>query len=191
MTLVSYVPKKSKCVVLLSTMHRDDEIDERDDKKKPEIIHFYNATKGGVDKVDEMSSLYSTARKTNRWPMVIFYCALNVAAINARVVVMSTKTPPMQYRSRRKFIKNLALSLIQPHMEVRRNMPMLPKVLRESINEATSSGSEERPSKKPKRDKGRCAICPRSKDNKTTISCKKCDNFTCKIHSSNVCQKCM
>ncbi|KFM65393.1 PiggyBac transposable element-derived protein 4, partial [Stegodyphus mimosarum] len=70
-TLVSYVPKKSKCVVLLSTMHRDDAIDESDDMKKPDIIHFYNATKGGVDKVDEMSSLYSTARKTNRWPKTL------------------------------------------------------------------------------------------------------------------------
>ncbi|XP_035214632.1 piggyBac transposable element-derived protein 4-like [Stegodyphus dumicola] len=90
-TLVSYVPKKSKCVVLLSTMHHDDAIDESDDTKKPEIIHFYNATKGGVDKVDEMSSLYSTARKTNRWPMVVFYCVLNVVVINARVAFRCNK----------------------------------------------------------------------------------------------------
>lgn len=191
MTLVSYVPKKSKCVILLSTMHRDGSIDETDDKKKPEIIQFYNATKGGVDTVDEMSSAYSTARKTNRWPMVVFYCVLNVAAINARVALMSTKTPPLEYQNRRKFIKQLALSLIKPHMSIRKNMLMLPKSLRESMNEATSNGSEDIPSKRPKHGKGRCALCPRSKDTKTTISCIKCDNFTCKNHSSYVCQKCM
>ena len=99
-TLVSYVPKKSKCVVLLSTMHHDNTIDENSEKKKPEIIQFYNETKGGVDTVDEMSTLYSTARKTNRWPMVVFYCVLNVAAINARVALMSTKNAPLQYKSR-------------------------------------------------------------------------------------------
>ncbi|GBL80083.1 hypothetical protein AVEN_29091-1 [Araneus ventricosus] len=160
MTLVSYEPKESKYVLLLSTMHRDGAIVESADKKKPEIIQFYNATKGGVDTVDEMPSLYSTARKTNRWPMVIFYYMLNVVAINARVALMSTKTPPLQYTSRRRFLKKLALSLIETHMKDKKNMQMLPKTLRESMNEATSSGSEEIPSKTPKHDKGRCVILP-------------------------------
>jgi len=47
---------------------------ETGEKKKPEIICFYNQTKGGVDMVDQMSSNYSAARKTNRWPLFSFIC---------------------------------------------------------------------------------------------------------------------
>ncbi|XP_035206542.1 piggyBac transposable element-derived protein 4-like [Stegodyphus dumicola] len=195
MTLVSYVPKKSKCVVLLSTMHHDDTIDENSEQSKPEIIHFYNGTKGGVDTVDEMSTLYSTARKTNRWPMVIFYCVLNVAGINARVSLMSTKNPPLQYKSRRMFLKTLALSLVNPQIKRRSNMQMLPRELREKMNQNFSTErnavSEENLPKRMKLGKGRCTICPRAKDKKTTISCMKCQNFTCKDHSNYVCDKCV
>ena len=52
-TLVSYVPKKHRFVTLLSTLHTAKHIDN-DTKKKPDIINFYNSTKGGVDTVDEM-----------------------------------------------------------------------------------------------------------------------------------------
>nr|XP_023022605.1 piggyBac transposable element-derived protein 4-like [Leptinotarsa decemlineata] len=45
-TAVSYVPKKSRNVILFSTLHHDDAIiDESGDKKLPEIIHFYNSTR--------------------------------------------------------------------------------------------------------------------------------------------------
>jgi len=47
---------------------------ETGEKKKPEIICFYNQTKAGVDMVDQMSSNYSVARKTNRWPLFSFIC---------------------------------------------------------------------------------------------------------------------
>ncbi|KAJ4434657.1 hypothetical protein ANN_23222 [Periplaneta americana] len=52
-TLVSYVPKKNKAVVLLSAMHHDKSIDSQSPKKKPEIILQYNKTKGGVDLMDQ------------------------------------------------------------------------------------------------------------------------------------------
>ncbi|XP_029636826.1 uncharacterized protein LOC115212126 [Octopus sinensis] len=44
-TLTAYVPKKGKNVVLLSTMHHDAAIDESTkEKRKSEIITFYNST---------------------------------------------------------------------------------------------------------------------------------------------------
>lgn len=42
------------------------------DIQKPEIISYYNSTKGGVDALDEKCSIYSTGRRTRRWPMAIF-----------------------------------------------------------------------------------------------------------------------
>lgn len=47
MTLISYVPKKYKVVVLLSSMHYSKSFDN----DKPEIITHYNLTKGGVDAI--------------------------------------------------------------------------------------------------------------------------------------------
>ena len=47
MTLVSYVPKPQKSVILLSSQHNSAEV-VREAKNKPEIILFYNSTTGGV-----------------------------------------------------------------------------------------------------------------------------------------------
>jgi hypothetical protein len=42
MTMVSYVPKKGKVVLLVSTMHNDDKIDETTQQlRKPEITTTY------------------------------------------------------------------------------------------------------------------------------------------------------
>ena len=63
-TLVSYVPKKKRSVLLLSSQHHN-KIDAKSKKqKKPEIITYYNSTKFGVDCVDQMCESHSTARIT-------------------------------------------------------------------------------------------------------------------------------
>ena len=45
--MVSYVPKKGKAFIMLSTMHHEKVIDEGSSKKKPAIIQYYNGTKAG------------------------------------------------------------------------------------------------------------------------------------------------
>jgi hypothetical protein len=64
LTLVSYVPKKNKSVVLLSSLHHDSAICS--DSGKPEIIAFYNKTKGAVDMLDKMYARYTVQRATHR-----------------------------------------------------------------------------------------------------------------------------
>lgn len=190
-TLVSYIPKKGRCVVLLSTMHTDDAIDsESGDKKKPEIITFYNLTKGAVDVVDEMEASYTTARKTNRWPMVIFFSMLNVAAINARIILLSKKEPPLQYKSRRLFLKDLSLCLIKEFVKERSEVLELPRNLHSACQK--TCGLTEPVQKKAKLStKGRCGLCPRNKDKKSSSVCIECNIFICKEHSSIVCKKCI
>ena len=58
-TLVSYVSKKRKAVILLSTMHHTPNVTS-DEIMKPEIILDYNMTKGGVDTSDQMIHEYSS-----------------------------------------------------------------------------------------------------------------------------------
>lgn len=45
-TLVSYISHKNKGTVLMSTMHKTDEIDFNNHKKTPAIVSYYNSTKG-------------------------------------------------------------------------------------------------------------------------------------------------
>lgn len=55
-------------------MHTQPDINKR--TRKPEIIMFYNETKGGIDTFDQHDQLcHSTtvSRKTGRWPLRIFY----------------------------------------------------------------------------------------------------------------------
>ena len=65
LTLVSYFNGK-KCVLLLSSLHKQPQIDEKN-KKKPQIIRFYNERKYGVDIIDKMIGQYTTRRATRRW----------------------------------------------------------------------------------------------------------------------------
>lgn len=64
LTLLSYCPPKTKkkIVRMFSTVHGKG--DEPNTTKLPEIIKFYNSTKG-VDTLDQMChNTYSTGRKT-------------------------------------------------------------------------------------------------------------------------------
>lgn len=79
---MSYIPCKNKNVLLLSTIHlEEDSIDEA--TGKPEIILDYNKIKGGVDVLDKLCAAYDCARAPSRRHMVIFYSSLNVSAINS------------------------------------------------------------------------------------------------------------
>nr|XP_022900753.1 piggyBac transposable element-derived protein 4-like [Onthophagus taurus] len=99
-TLVSYVPKQNKNVILLSSMHFGNTIDKNTGKKqKPEIITYYNATKGGVDTVDKMCASYNVARNTKRWPMVTFYSMLNVCGINSQIIFLGNNNKVSSRRS--------------------------------------------------------------------------------------------
>ncbi|UYV64736.1 hypothetical protein LAZ67_3001815 [Cordylochernes scorpioides] len=131
--LVSYVPKKSKAVLLLSTMHSTPTIDEESGfKLKPEIVTFYNLTKGGVDMVNQMCGTYSVGRGTNRWPLCLFFDLLNVAGINSEIIFKSLNINSPRV-PRRIFLKNISLQLFQDHLKIRSQMKNLPRSLRDLI----------------------------------------------------------
>lgn len=80
-TLMSYVPKKNKSVVLLSSQHHSSSIDTV--SGKPEMILDYNKTKGAVDTVDHLVSNFSCCRRSNKWPINMFYFLLDAIAYNS------------------------------------------------------------------------------------------------------------
>ncbi|XP_037942532.1 piggyBac transposable element-derived protein 4-like [Teleopsis dalmanni] len=80
-SICSYVPKKNKCVNLLSTVHYTKTCEGA--AMKPEAILYYNANKAGVDCMDQMMSHFTTKRQTRRWTLAFFCNMINVAALAA------------------------------------------------------------------------------------------------------------
>ena len=71
-TLVSYIPKKNRNMVLLSTRHAEADVSDREDKK-PVIVLDYNRNKGGVDNLDKVIGTYSCRWMTARCPLVVAF----------------------------------------------------------------------------------------------------------------------
>ncbi|XP_069692711.1 piggyBac transposable element-derived protein 4-like [Periplaneta americana] len=187
MTLVSYVPKKGKTVLLLSTMHYDAAIDsETGVKKKPEINTFYNSTKSGVDVVDALCATYNVGRVSNRWPLTIFYALLNVAGINSLVIYQSNKSERV---IRREFLKRLSEEMVLDHMKRRLTMENLPRSLRSRISGYVGEETP-MPGPPPKKSRTRCGYCPSSADRKTKTECHICATMICREHTTPTCYQC-
>lgn len=183
-TLVSHVSEKKKCVLLISSMHFQDEIDL--ETKKPEIIMFYNSTKGGVDTFDQLCHSKTVARKTRRWPLRIFYGMLDAAGINS-FVLHRFKTLNKDTRSN--FLKQLADVLVEDHMKQRAENKRLPRKLRQSIRDYLGYPDEPPPQEPPKLSR-RCDFCPRSRDRKGRHICIHCRKNMCAEHQFSICEDC-
>ena len=188
--LTSYVPGKNKSVILLSTLHDDDEIDP--DTKKPQLILDYNETKGGVDTVDKMCAAYSVSRITKRWPCVVFYTLMNIGGINA-FVLCKFASPEKAPKHRRVFLKNLAFSFMKEHLTFRSSLRHLPQDISAflKVNYGQNVQRIEKDRNPPKR--GVCRACAlEKKRSSASMKCCRCQSFTCKNHSTVqvVCNNC-
>jgi len=189
--MLSYVPRKNKSVILLSTLHDDNEMDP--DTRKPQVILDYNETKGGVDTVDKMCAAYSVSRITKRWPCVVFYSLMNIGGINAQILYKFA-CPGKAPKHRRIFLKNLALTMMKEHLIFRSNMKHLPQdisgFLKVNYSREIKPTTEEvrRPLKR-----GVCRSCAlEKKRSSASMKCCRCQSFTCKNHSAVevVCNNC-
>ncbi|XP_039291052.1 uncharacterized protein LOC120352834 [Nilaparvata lugens] len=169
-------------------MHYQPEVDEA--SKKPEVIEFYNSTKGGVDTFDKMVHSYSVSRKTRRWPLRMFYGILDQAGINS--MILYGESVHSEGVNRRKFLKELGFQLAKQQMEERLES-QLPNDLRSNIQKLLgiedSTVGQPPPAKLPKQ--ARCHLCPRKKDMKVKISCAKCMKPVCRVHRKDICDDCL
>lgn len=193
LTLVSYKPKPAKMVYLLSSCNENAVIN--DSSGKPDMILFYNQTKGGVDSFDQMCSSMSCSRKTNRWPMAVFYGILNMAFVNSAIIyghnMLKNNKKPL---NRTKFMKQLSTDLITPWMEKRLEIPTLKRSLRENISQIlvkptdlNNKQQEEEP--EPKKRKY-CAFCSYKKKRMSKLVCYKCGKSVCGDHKVDMCVDC-
>lgn len=193
LTLASYVPKKGKVVVMLSTMHHDTTVEG--DDRKPHIIMHYNACKGGVDTMDKLATTYSCKRKCNRWPLALFSNLMDVAAIAAFIIWIFNK-PQDRERVRRSFLIQLGKSLAQNCIAQRLENPKaLQKGAKLSLVSLGYLQKEEDETSNDKESvkRKRCVICPRNADRKVRQVCAVCERNVCKDHSTPgiMCSDCL
>lgn len=206
-TLQSYIAreKPKRNLIFLSTQHLDGMAQMDNDKCKSDINLFYNATKGGVDTIDQMARRFSTKRGTRRWPLSMFYTLLDIVGINAYSIFIQNHPNwnDKKTNRRRLFLQELGLQLIKPHIEERaKNINGLQNHVLMAIENVLGRRME-KPRTKTSTDnsKGRCHVCcsqtktKKEKTNKlakTTIVCNNCGNYVCGKHSvkTNVCLEC-
>lgn len=185
-TLVSYVPKPRKCVILLSTMHFTKELG--DVKNKPEIILEYNRTKGGVDTLDQMVHEYMCKRRTNRWPFAFFMNMLDVVGIAGYVIWtnLHSEWNSQKHEKRRLFLVSLAEGLIIPQIRRRQSFGLTKEIkttmkrfLPEAQEEPSTSTSEDCSAPRKKR----CHMCPSKKSRMQKQICTTCKKSICNEHS--------
>lgn len=125
---------------------------------KPDIVLFYNSSKGGMDTADKYKEQYSISRISNRWSMTVFYSLLNIAGLNSFIILkQNTANPDMK---RRKFLQTLAKDLCRENMLMRLNTKSTPTWTKKRVRQLLDVPE---PQKRPPPDeeiaKGRCAFC--------------------------------
>lgn len=192
LTLLSYKPKPSKVIYLLSSCNEEGAVNPK--SNKPYMIEFYNKTKAGVDTFDQMCSVMSCSRKTNRWPMCQFFGILNMAFINSHIIyshnVFQTNKTPL---SRPAFMKKLHSALIQSHLTNRLEVPALSTSLRSNIENVISYDENTADTNRQKnltKKRKICAICPPAKRRMTKSFCAKCKKSLCGEHKIELCASC-
>lgn len=187
-TLVSYKAKKNKVVLLLSTMHNNKCIDESTgNKRKPEIIQMYNATKGGVDTMDWMTENYSVARRSARWPLTLFYSILNIGGLNAQVIHSENNKAKI---TRLLFLKTLGRELMTDQLNRRATIDVLPRTIKIRLRQYCEPTNNDIGAHQRIRATGRCAFCEHVRDRKTKKVCTNCAKLICKDHLIEICPEC-
>ena len=123
-TVYLYVPKKKEAVVLLSSVHMSGEVAETL-SAKPEIINYYNKTKGGVDAMDKMLGEYTVKRRVLRWLLAFSNNMIDVTDL-ACYIIYREQNPRFRGKDqRRKFLKVLANMLCMPSIKAHSNSRVL------------------------------------------------------------------
>ncbi|KAJ8889575.1 hypothetical protein PR048_009075 [Dryococelus australis] len=142
-------------------MHNCDTIDETTgDMCKPEVITFYNLTKGGVNVVDDIKASYSVSRISNCWPFNVFFTIMNIACIKSLIIYKCT-TNDQQSRTYR---KKTVFGSRETHLVTRAFMPTHPGQL---VSQDKWVSGLQVVDNQPPPTEGFCGIHPRRKNGRT------------------------
>lgn len=137
---------------------------------KSNIILHYNSTKGGTDCFDQLCHSYTVTRRTNRWPMRVFFGMLDQAIVNARILwKCKQEATNMRVPSTAIIcLEKIYIDLITPYLSQRYETVTLCKDLKIGIAAILNKDIQDLPYKRNHLAKRlRCAFCERQDDRKT------------------------
>ncbi|XP_020483419.2 piggyBac transposable element-derived protein 4-like isoform X1 [Labrus bergylta] len=190
-SLVSYIPRRGKNLLLLSSKHRAPKVN----KRKPVIITDYNSCKRAVENLEKVLGTYSCNRRTRRWPMVMFFNIIDISAFNAFVLWTVAEPSWNQTKTckRRLFLEELGKSLVTPQMARRQVLPRAP--VASAVVEALQHRQEEpvdeqAPVEPGEKKRKQCDFCKAHKRKRVYNTCYRCEKQICKEHSAMICLSC-
>ena len=104
-----------------------------DGKEKPQIIKFFDFTKGGTDIVDQPKDYCTTISMSYHWVMVALSCILDTARVNGKTMRCLKIDSDISSTSSYDFTWNLAKALALPHLQ-RRSLNSLVSSVQLKIN---------------------------------------------------------
>ena len=184
--------KKKEPIVLLSSLRKCAET-FADDKELPCLIHDHNQLKYGVDIIDQCVGTYTVRRTSRRWPLIVFYNMIHIAAINSMTLWLSQYFEWNQRKSntQRIFLSQLSTTLIVPQNQRRshesRLMPKV-KLALISLGYQIPSGivKDLSVNTRANRIKRRCYLCPATPGRRVRQICDNCGQNVCLSHSSSI-----
>ena len=174
-SLIIYKAKKKKVLCILTSMHRNVDIDQGQKNKLPETVQYYNKSKVGVDALDQMARYHTCKSSCRRWPVAVFFNILDCAIINFYIVYCSTTKGKL---STRQFVLKLIKELCKQKDEVRSatHYPAVTQVPRNALPPNTAEAHQAR-----KRKECQFVSCG-NKSNSFRQNCKK---VCCRKHTSS------
>jgi len=180
----SYVPKKSKNVLMMTSLHSNSDCSSARSDSKPDAVNDYNHGKGGVDLLDSCIEDFSVKRKTTRYPLVLFFNMIDVAVYNSYLI--ARHNPSHVFKHRKEYMKNLSVALANENMMVRANKSHVYSQAKENF----AAFGFERPEQRSttSRNPGKCHFFQCRKSTRTR--CAQCRGWCCKTHQVTTCSKC-
>ena len=127
--LLSYVPKKNKGVLMMSSFHQKPNIQTETEDKKSQLIIDYNFGKGGVDIMDSRIEDFTCKRKTNRYTMLMLFNIIDIS-VNNSFLLFAHNSPKMEKKT---FMKALSEQLAHENIISRFHNPKVFAQTKESF----------------------------------------------------------
>lgn len=162
---------------------------------KPAIIHHYNETKGGTDTFDMLCKNYSVVKRSNRWPLRVFWGMLDQAIVNSRILLkcQNSLNGDESKVTARDCLKKIIFHLAKPWLSERQMIPTLQNNLKMAIAAILRRDHEHGIIDEEDgflATKKRCMLCPSKKDKKTRYQCIACLRPMCMDHRAKLCNQC-
>lgn len=181
-TLSSFYEKKGKKSVVMLTTKRFEQ--RKDEDAKPEVILYYNKTKGGVDVGDMKTRRYTCQRRTRVWSKKLFMEYIDIACLNG-YHILSCNVPEWKQKSRSEYLRVLAEELAIDEIHHRLSSGHLSAQMVKDMEEFIEVFDEEH-----SLDHSVCSFC----NKESTVICQTCKKLCCNEHNKElsvvICKKC-